>query len=143
MLSLTGEYAMRAIIYIARNVQQCPLSGARIASETAIPRKYLAKVLTDLVRSNVLRSSPGRNGGFSLRRTPKKTTLHHVLAPFLQLERKQCVFGITKCSPSLPCAAHAKWKTVLDGERRFLRETTVYDVSAEYDADSGNQEGTK
>lgn len=68
MLSLTSEYVLRAAIHLAHYGGQGPISGRRIAELEGIPRKYLSKVLGDLVRSGVLVSCPGKAGGCAGRR---------------------------------------------------------------------------
>jgi Rrf2 family protein len=133
MLTLTSEYALRALIYLTQHAQEWPIPGRRIAEGAEIPAKYLSKVLGDLVRCGVLDSSPGKHGGFRLRRSPKETRLFDVLAPFEQFERKRCPFGNQACSEENPCFAHHRWKRVLDAERRFLQETSVHDVTQSVD----------
>ena len=51
MLTRTSEYAVLAMIYLAQHTDDWPIAGRKIAEATGIPRKYLAAVLGDLVRS--------------------------------------------------------------------------------------------
>ena len=60
MLTLTSEYALRAMTYLAQHEQDWPIPGRQIAQQAGIPRKYLSKVLRGLVRAEVLESSYGR-----------------------------------------------------------------------------------
>ena len=64
MLSVTGEYALRAMVYLARNSESWPISGPRIAEAAGVPRKYLSSILADLVRSGLLEGTRGKSGGF-------------------------------------------------------------------------------
>ena len=129
MLTLTGEYALRAIVYLTQNAERCPITGREVAEEASIPAKYLSKVLGDLVRSGVLDSSPGKNGGFRLRRSAEDTTLLAVLRPFEQFDPIRCPFGNDRCNEEDPCLAHTQWKHVIETERRFLMDTSVHDVA--------------
>ncbi len=129
MLSRTGEYALRAVIHLAQNRNRWPIPGNRIAEEAGVPAKYLSKVLGDLVRIGVLLSSRGKQGGFRMARSPDKTLLMDVLAPFEQFDEQRCPFGGGRCSDQAPCLAHQRWKEVVDAEQRFLRSTTVQDVA--------------
>lgn len=129
MLSLTSEYALRALIHLAQHEGDGPIPGRRIAETADIPPKYLAKVLGDLVRCGVLDSAPGKSGGFALHRPARLITLLDVLAPFEQFERRRCPFGNKQCSDIEPCLAHAKWKQVVDAERDFLGKTTLREVA--------------
>ena len=33
MLTLTGEYALRAIVYLTQNAQRCPITGREVAEQ--------------------------------------------------------------------------------------------------------------
>lgn len=129
MLSLTGEYALRAIVYLTQNADRCPITGREVAEEAGIPPKYLSKILGDLVRHGVLDSSRGKSGGFRLRRSARETTLYDVLRPFEQFDAMRCPFGNDRCNEQDPCLAHTEWKRVVETERRFLLDTSVYDVA--------------
>jgi len=131
MLTLTSEYALRAMICLARQPEGQPVSGQCVAEQAAIPRKYLSKILGDLVRAGVLEGSRGRNGGFKLSRAPQTIRLHEVLAPFepVLANRRPCPFGNMACSDQDPCAGHDRWKTVREAYQRFLSETTIHDVA--------------
>jgi Rrf2 family protein len=129
MLSLTSQYALRALIHLAVHVDQWPIPGNQIAEGAEIPAKYLSKVLGDLVRVGVLTSSRGIGGGFRMLHPPKETRLIDVLAPFEQFERRRCPFGNKECGDHEPCLAHDRWKKVIEAEQGFLRRTSVYDVA--------------
>lgn len=131
MLTLTSEYALRALVYLARHADECPIPGRRIAAEATIPGKYLLKVLGDLVRAGILESSPGKHGGFRLRRSAKQTSLLDVLSPFEPFEHGRCPFGHGTCDEDHPCPVHHPWKRVIETQRQFLRETSLSDVAGE------------
>jgi len=129
MLSLTSEYALRAMIHMAQHFDEQPILGKRIAEGTGIPAKYLSKVLGDLVRVGVLKSSRGRGGGFRMSRAPREVHLCDVLAPFESSDPRRCPFGQALCSDETACSAHDQWKKVLDAQERFLKEVSLYDVA--------------
>lgn len=131
MISLSGQYALRAMIYLAQHAADCPIPGRVIAGHTDIPAKYLSKILGDLVRRGVLQSSRGKTGGFSLRLSSKRTRLYDVLAPFEQLEYRQCPFGNQRCSDTNPCLAHERFKRVVQAETDFLTHCSLYSISHE------------
>ena len=64
MLSRTSEYVLRAMAFMAQQVDGWPLPGPRIAEQAGIPRKYLSNILGSLVRAGILESAPGVGGGF-------------------------------------------------------------------------------
>ena len=131
MLSRTGEYALRAMIFLARNVEETPVSGPRIAAAAGVPRKYLSAILADLVRDGLLEGTRGKSGGFRLARSARQIRLAQVVAPFepVKSAKKTCPFGNAVCSDRNPCVAHDRWTKVNAGLSRFLEETTLEDVA--------------
>lgn len=129
MLSLTSEYALRAMIFLAQHEEDWPLRGHDIAHKTGVPPKYLSKILGDLVRAGVLESSRGIGGGFRMAKSAKATRLLDVLAPFELFEGRRCPFGNQQCGDDNPCLAHDQWKKVVEAQQGFLRKTSVLDVA--------------
>jgi Rrf2 family iron-sulfur cluster assembly transcriptional regulator len=131
MLTRTSEYAVLAMIYLAQHTDDWPIAGRKIAEATGIPRKYLAAVLGDLVRSQLLMSSPGTGGGFRLARSAKDIRLCEVFAPFepILANRRPCPFGKEVCSDDDPCAGHDEWKRVRETYQHFLEKNSIYDVA--------------
>jgi Rrf2 family protein len=127
--SITGEYALRAMVYLTQQPSEELLSGPIIAEQTQIPRKYLGMVLTKLVQAGHLVAYRGKNGGFRLARPATEISLFDVLAPFEALDRKSCPFGNPQCSDSAPCLAHQRWKKLKEFQEQFLKSTSLQDVS--------------
>lgn len=132
MLSVTAEYALRAMVYLARNADSWPISGPRIAEAAGVPRKYLSTILADLVRAGLLEATRGKSGGFQMTQSPRTISLSQVVAPFEPIlsNRKTCPFGNQICSDKDPCSAHDRWKEVNAAFSRFLEGTTLQDVAA-------------
>lgn len=78
MLSLTAEYALRAVVFLAAH----PGTVARadiISEATGVPLGYLTKIMQGLARSGLTGSYRGPHGGFTLVRTPADITLLDVV----------------------------------------------------------------
>jgi Rrf2 family transcriptional regulator, iron-sulfur cluster assembly transcription factor len=127
MISLTGEYALRAMVYLARHSTEWPISGPRIAEGAGIPRNYLSAILSDLVRAGLLEGMRGKSGGFRLTRPVKRIRLAEIVRSFepVNSQRRTCPFGNTVCSDVDPCGAHERWKGVKAALEEFLEETTL------------------
>lgn len=69
MISQTAEYALRAVVYLVKHANE-PLTTQQIATDTELPPGYLAKIMQNQSRARVVRSRPGRNGGFVLAKSP-------------------------------------------------------------------------
>lgn len=131
MLSQTGNYALRATIYLAQHSDGCLISGNAIAAGAVIPAQYLSKILSNLVRAGLLESVRGLGGGFRLSRTPNEISLFDILEPFesFLVDQRPCPFGHRMCSDDDPCHGHDRWRKLRESFRRYLRHTTVRDVA--------------
>lgn len=67
MISKKCKYAIKAIIHVARNEGLGKNSNSsQIAEEELIPKKFLESILLQLRNAKFLKSSRGKNGGYSL-----------------------------------------------------------------------------
>jgi Rrf2 family protein len=122
MLSITGEYAHRAMVYLAKNAERWPISGPRIAEAAGVPRKYLSAILANLVRAGLLEGARGKRGGFRITHPAQRIRLADVVAPYepVNSQRRTCPFGNAVCSDTNPCGAHEQWKSVKAVYDRFF-----------------------
>src|SRR5215204_5127046 len=128
ILNQSSSYALRAVIFIARH------EGAQtadvMAAKLGVPRNYLGKILHALVRSNVLASTRGPHGGFTLIGTPEATLLETVIAPFENAsEPAVCLLGNKLCDHANPCAAHHRWEQMAAPVTKFFKQTTIADMA--------------
>ena len=80
MFSRTCEYAIRALIYIAQRSKDNAKCGIKeIAKGIDSPEYFIAKILQDLVKRRMLKSTKGPNGGFYLEEDDFNTTLAAVV----------------------------------------------------------------
>ena len=93
-ISAKGEYAYRAVFELAEFYLQSADSVVqleRIASQQAIPKKYLVQILLQLKRSGLVGTLRGVKGGYFLRKPPSQITLGEVLelidGPFVPVSR--------------------------------------------------------
>ncbi len=104
MLQKTAEYALRAAVCLAQNPDSAQ-SADRMADATRIPRRYLHRVLQQMVQAGIVRSQPGPNGGYSLTRSAEEIRLIDVVNAFGSIERiGRCPLGL-KSHKGL-CALH-------------------------------------
>ena len=113
IFSRTSQYAIQALIYLATQPRGKPVLNREIADSLGVPSAYLAKILQDLSRGQILDSSRGRRGGFSLRRDAEQTSLLDII---LLLEgirvKRECLLGLKQCRDETACPVHRKWKRV-------------------------------
>jgi Rrf2 family protein len=122
MLSKTAEYALRVAVWLAQSPDK-PAAADQLAEVTKIPRRYLHKVVQDLVRGGLLRSQPGPGGGYAIARSPKKLTILDVVDAVAPLERiRRCPLGLA--SHTRLCPLHRELdKAYAETEKAFARVT--------------------
>jgi Rrf2 family protein len=129
MLSATTDYALRAILTLARAPGRGVLRAEQIADAIGAPPNYLAKTLNQLARAGLLASARGPAGGFALAIAPETLTLATIVDLFEQPRRSPvCLLGARPCDATAPCIAHARWSDVTTTRRAPLLETTIADL---------------
>jgi Rrf2 family protein len=129
MLSKTSEYALRAVLFLARQPQGVPVRANDVAVGLDVPANYLSKILHTLSRAGVVTSERGPRGGFRLARPADRTTLAAVVSPFDEISpTDQCLLGRRRCHDDHPCGAHERWKEVFEPVTDFFRETMVAEL---------------
>jgi Rrf2 family protein len=78
-ISRKVDYALRAIIHLARLPHQQPISFKEVALAEDIPKDFLAKILRALVDAGLVNSARGQHGGFSLARPPADVSFLDVI----------------------------------------------------------------
>lgn len=126
VLPQTAEYALRAVLHIARH--ECSMRVGEIATAVGVPHNYLSKTLHQLARAGVLASARGPAGGFRLAVAPAELTLEQVVSPFGSRSRRRCLLGGGVCGEMPECAAHTRWAPVGSQVREFFSATTVADL---------------
>jgi Rrf2 family nitric oxide-sensitive transcriptional repressor len=123
MLSKTAEYALRAVVCLGRDIDETA-SADHLAEQTKVPRRYLHKVLQDLVRAKLVRSQSGPGGGYALARAPEKLTILDVVNAVAPLERiRHCPLGLP--SHTKLCPLHAELDRVYAATEAALKNVTV------------------
>jgi Rrf2 family protein len=74
-LSRTVEYAVQALLLLARAIPGEPVPCSRLATIGGMPRRFLLQVLRSLVLHEIVNSTRGIDGGYSLARRPEEISL--------------------------------------------------------------------
>ena len=77
--SRSAEYAIRAFVHLAQVPEGKYAMVKNIAEQEDIPAHFLAKILQQLARKGLLRSSKGPTGGFALRVPPEDVKLWDIV----------------------------------------------------------------
>ncbi len=78
-LTSKSEYALLALVYLARQPNDVYTRVETIATEQSIPASFLEQILLILKRGRVLTSLKGHNGGYRLAKSPEQITLAEII----------------------------------------------------------------
>ncbi len=130
MLSKTGKYSIRAVLYLTLFSEKGKKSPAEIAKAIDVPVAFLAKNLQALSRKGIVSSVKGRNGGFYLSEENRKKTILDILGALGELEKfHECFIGLPACGDDKPCPVHAIIKPLRNKILMEMNEKTVEDFA--------------
>jgi Rrf2 family protein len=128
MLSKTSEYALRAIVHLARDPGD-PVSAGEVAAALDVPANYLSKILHTLSRAGLVDSERGPRGGYRLARAADRMSIADVVGAVDPIAPEgRCLLGHQKCPGPRPCAAHDRWCQVSEPITAFFRDTMVSEL---------------
>lgn len=78
-ISINADYILRAMYELAVNKDGKPISISKIALNQHIPRKYLEKLFSSLKKSGIVKSTLGKNGGYTLADRPGDITMKQII----------------------------------------------------------------
>lgn len=112
------DYALRATIHLARQEPGRAASVAEISAAEAVPKKFLEKIIQDLIHAGLVLSQRGAHGGYRLSRDPASISFKEVVeAVEGPIALNICVGDMTACSVSGTCGMHHVWA---EGQRRLI-----------------------
>ena len=78
-LTSRSEYALVALVHLARHEREGLISVQAIAAARDIPPKFLEQILLTLKRARYVRSQKGQHGGYALARPAKDISLAEIV----------------------------------------------------------------
>ena len=129
-LSRKSDYALRAVIYLARLNSDRYGRVSEVAKAKDIPQAFLAQILPILANHGVVKSQQGAHGGYALARTPADITFLDVIeAVEGPLKLNRCVDGQhDDCSILDGCEMQYVWNMAQRQTVEFLSKVTMADM---------------
>ncbi len=120
-----ADYALRTVMYLAKQTPGQRHSTAQIASENGIPVSFLTKIIYQLALARIISTSRGAGGGVWLARPVEELSVLDVLeavdGPILL---NQCVDHPQACPYSKDCVLHVFWEDTCHEFVDKLRKAT-------------------
>jgi Rrf2 family cysteine metabolism transcriptional repressor len=109
-LTARSEYALLALVHLARQDSGEVVSADSIARAKDIPLKFLEQILLTLKRARYLRSTKGPRGGYQLAKPAEAVTLAEIVRLF-----------DGALAPTESTSKHFYGPSPIEKERRLLR----------------------
>lgn len=131
MFSKSCEYALRAVIFIAKETFLGNKPGVKdISQATNSPEAFTGKILQKLIKYNIIVSVKGPYGGFYMNELKTKNVQLSEIVAIIDGDTiyVDCGLGLRECNAEKPCPLHDKFIAIRNSLKRMLETTTVYDL---------------
>lgn len=123
------DYGLRAVIYLSSQDSEKCCSLAEIARQQGIPRKFLEKIVQDLIRSGLIKSKRGACGGYALARSPGEISFHDVIEALEgPIAVNVCMDQSLKCDHLPRCTMVEVWNEIQRKVTDVFTRTTLADL---------------
>ncbi|HPR64906.1 MAG TPA: Rrf2 family transcriptional regulator [Thermoanaerobaculia bacterium] len=127
-LSKATDYALLFLTNLARQPDR--QWNVREASESLnISRRFLANIVHQLARNEIVKTTKGAGGGVTLRKETRGITLWDIVQIFEgPLNLVSCAERSHVCDHVQDCDAHIYWSDLKEQMVNSLSRTTLYDL---------------
>ena len=120
-----ADYALRAMIYLARLEPNRRAATSQIAEEQHIPPSFLAKIISQLSIAGLIHTSRGARGGVSMARTPGEISILEVVEAIDgPIALNECTEDPSACPFGEDCPLRPLWCETQAELVDRLRKTT-------------------
>lgn len=128
-ISRRVDYGLRAVIYLSAQEPERSCSLAEIARHQGVPRKFLEKIVRDLIRADLVGSKRGPDGGYHLARPPREISFQDVIEALEgPIAVNACMNRDPNCSHLPRCAMLGVWSEVQRRVVDVFSRTTLADL---------------
>ncbi len=120
------DYGMRALIHIAQNGQQTPVTARALANAEDIPVEFTYKILRKLTQAGFLKRRMGPHGGFTLAQDPGQITLLDVVEVIQgPVSLRKCLLDYRACPRHSLCTVSGKLEEFQNTLVKMLKNITL------------------
>jgi Rrf2 family iron-sulfur cluster assembly transcriptional regulator len=132
-LTTKGRYAVTAMLDLAIHYDQGPISLADISERQGISLSYLEQLFTKLRRKELVKSTRGPGGGYSLSRDAYQIAVADIItAVDEKVDTTRCG-GMANCQGDERCLTHELWVSLSDEIYGFLKGISLGQLTARKD----------
>ena len=130
-LTSKGRYAVMAMADLAKNYVKEPTSLSEISLRQGISLSFLEQLFLRLKKNNLVQSSRGPNGGYTLSKSPEEIKLSSIIeAVDESVKTVKCKKNSKKgCNgKSIKCITHNLWDDLEHHINSFFEKNTLKDI---------------
>jgi Rrf2 family protein len=125
LLTKDTDYAVRAIVYLARN-DDGYRSSREISEQEGIPLQFLRRVLRRLAKAGLVTSREGVTGGVKLKAGPGEIRVSDIIRIFQgDIELSDCMFRKRLCANRATCVLRKRIKSIEMMVSREFEKVTI------------------
>jgi Rrf2 family cysteine metabolism transcriptional repressor len=131
-LSTKGRYGVKAMVDLAINFGEEPVSIKSISERQSISEYYLEQLFSTLRKAELIKSIRGAQGGYILNRAPAEISIHEVIEVLEgPIEVSNCLED-EACNNIDCCATRLLWKKIKDSIDSVTSSITLKDIVDDY-----------
>jgi len=133
-LTTKGRYAVTAVLDLAFHQQGGPVSLADISKRQGISLSYLEQLFSRLRRNDVVSSTRGPGGGYSLARAEEEITMAQIIIAVDESYDATSCGGEGTCSgDNFQCLTHDLWQELSQEIHGFLNGISLAEMKSRED----------
>ena len=123
------DYGLRAVIYLSSQEPEKCCSITEIAQQQGVPKKFLEKIIQDLMRGGLIKSKRGSCGGYTLVRSADAISIYDVIAAIEgPIAVNLCMESHSTCDQLPHCTMVNVWSEVQRKITEVFTRTTLADL---------------
>lgn len=131
-LSTKGRYGVKAMVDLAINYGEEPVSIKSISERQNISEYYLEQLFSTLRRAKLIKSIRGAQGGYILNRLPEEINIQEIIEVLEgPIEVSNCIDD-EACNKIDCCATRLLWKKIKDSIDTVTSSITLKDIVDDY-----------
>ena len=119
-LTTRGRYAVTAMLDLALNGEQGPISLAAISRRQDISLSYLEQLFAKLRKNDLVASVRGPGGGYRLSRAREQINVADIISAVNESTDSTSCQGKGDCQNGEPCLTHQLWDDLSQQIHTFL-----------------------
>jgi Rrf2 family iron-sulfur cluster assembly transcriptional regulator len=130
-LTSKGRYAVTAMLDLAFHTETGPVTLSEISKRQDISLSYLEQLFTRLRKQQLVRSTRGPGGGYSLNKPADQLAVAEIVAAVDETVDTTRCSGASNCHDGRQCLAHELWDDLSQQIFGFLEGISLQDLMEE------------